>query len=89
MKIFLVQADQKGQAELVFPLGLCYVGSVLDANAHEVEVFDPNAVSDADSVLKLITRTPRAAGGRPVPSQRRPPCGLLPIRKMATHRAEV
>ena len=30
MKILFVQADQKGQAELLFPIGICYVATVAE-----------------------------------------------------------
>lgn len=52
MRIFFIQSDQEGQAELVFPLGIAYVATMAEARGHEVAVFDPNVESDVGASLE-------------------------------------
>ncbi|MBN2373240.1 cobalamin-dependent protein [bacterium] len=57
MKIFFIQADQKGQAERVFPIGICYVATAAEAHGHKVEAFDPNVEKDAAASLEKRLKT--------------------------------
>lgn len=52
MKIFFIQADQRGQVDLVFPIGISYIATIAQMRGHEVEVFDPNVESDQEETLR-------------------------------------
>lgn len=56
MKIFFIQADQEGQARLVFPLGIAYVATMVETHGHQVVVFDPNVERNVRISLEMRLR---------------------------------
>ncbi len=56
MRVLLVQSYLGGEAEPLFPLGLCYLATALMSHGHEVTICDPNVSPDPVAELKNAAR---------------------------------